>query len=435
MPDPVRANHPLVTIVVPSYQQARFLSAAIDSVLAQDYEPVEVLVFDGGSTDGSVEILERYGDRIWFCSEPDGGQCDAINRGFAKARGEIVAWLNSDDFYYPGAIRCAVDALSASPSLGLVYGEGNLVDEHGDVLRRFPETVPFDLWRLANVSDYILQPTVFFRRSALAAAGAVREGLGPLDEQYNWGLDWDLWLRLGQRLPFGYVSDVLAAGRIYTDTKTATGGFKRLRELLRILRRHGVRGPSPAAVAHTITTTVRKVKPSQDAVVTDELVGGMPKPLRAVGRPVVGGAERRLRRWLQNAQGYWPDGYVGAVGHLWLPNDGSAARLRVRGRNLCRQEQAVTLKVGKRRVRSHYLAPEEPFELELPVDEGMVPVRVCLSCTRTVAIDPLDPDLGPRRAGVRIEAPELLGVDERLGAERESAAVRSKEPEPGAAAR
>jgi glycosyltransferase involved in cell wall biosynthesis len=145
--------NPLVSIIVPSFQQAKFLRVAIDSILSQNYTPIEVLVLDGGSTDGSKEILESYGNKIWFSSGSDGGQCQAINEGFRRSQGEFVAWLNSDDFYYPGAIAHAVEVLQINPECVLVYGEGNLAAEDGSVMWRFPETVPFDLWRLANHSD------------------------------------------------------------------------------------------------------------------------------------------------------------------------------------------------------------------------------------------------------------------------------------------
>ncbi len=391
---------PLVSIVIPSFQQARFVRVAIDSVLSQDYAPIEVLVCDGGSTDGTIEILQSYGDRITFESRRDGGQCDAINTGFRRSRGEVVAWLNSDDFYYPHAVRNAVEALQADREAALVYGEGNLVDENGEVLRRFPETVPFDLWRLMHVADYILQPTVFFRRAALFESGL-------LDESLHWGLDWDLWMRLGARRRFAYVDSVLAAGRLHGDTKTSTGGMRRLRELLSILRRHGVHGWSPAGVAHTSTTVARRcglIAEEAPAVRGD--APASPRMARMVRRPVAT-AERVLRRWLENAQGVWRDGYVGGLGHLWLPDDGRATRLTVRGRNLDVQGQVVGVRCGGRDVRSGLLAPGEEFELAIAVDGGRSPVKAVLSCARTTKVAPLEPRLGPRRAGWLLQAREL----------------------------
>src|SRR5512139_1414374 len=130
---------PLVSIITPSYNQARFLETTIRSVLDQDYPNLEYLIVDGGSTDGSREIIQRYSDRLaWWVSERDQGQTDAINKGFARARGEILAWLNSDDTYLPGAIQGAVDFLQDHPGVGMVYGDANLIDEQSNVIGKFP---------------------------------------------------------------------------------------------------------------------------------------------------------------------------------------------------------------------------------------------------------------------------------------------------------
>jgi hypothetical protein len=403
----------LVSIVMPSFQSARFLRAAIDSVLEQDHEPLELLVLDGGSTDGSVAILEecarRAGPRLWWRSARDGGQCAAINQGFARARGEVVAWLNSDDVYYPGAVRRAVAALAEHPECALVYGDGDLIDEHGGVLGRFPETVDFDLWRLANVADYILQPTAFFRRSALFAHGCARTG-EVLDTGLHWALDWDLWLRLGARVPFARIDGVLAASRLHAGTKTATGGWPRLREILAVLRRHGVRRSAPAGVAHAATTLARRWRPGDAPVGAEPLCATLPRGLRGMARPLLRSAEYRLRRWLQNAQGWWPDRYLASFGRLWLPHDGAPARVVLRGANLDLADQSIGVRVLPHgpRARADRLAPLQPFVLELDVPAGCSPLRLRVAGARTRRGGVLDPPLGPRRAGARLEPPQLV---------------------------
>jgi hypothetical protein len=356
---------------------------------------------DGGSTDGSREILDIYGDRIWFRSGPDNGQCDAINEGFRRSRGEIVAWLNSDDFYYPGAVAHAVEVLKKNPEVALVYGEGNLAAEDGSVMWRFPETVPFDLWRLANHSDYILQPTVFFRREALFECGLLDEGL-------NWGLDWELWIRIGKRFPFSYTDRVLAASRIYGDTKTATGGYRRMLEILKILHRHGVKGLSPAAIAHAIITVVRKICNNAELITPEVMTASVPGSMRKMLSPLIEWIERALRRWLQNVQGVWQDGLVGRRGKLWVPSDGQGGCLEVRGRNLDIAGQRVRLRAAGKTVSTGSLTPGESFSLKLPIPAESIPVRAELTCAKTATVAPLDPRLGLRRAGCQLEKTSLL---------------------------
>ena len=392
---------PLVSIIVPSFQQAKYLRVAIDSILAQEYKPVEVLVVDGGSTDGSREILESYGEKIWFRSGPDGGQCHAINEGFQRSRGEIVAWLNSDDFYYPGAIAHAVEVLRNNPGSALVYGEGNLAAEDGSVMWRFPETVPFDLWRLANHSDYILQPTVFFRRQHLFECGLLAEDL-------NWGLDWELWIRLGKRFPFTYTKQILAASRIYGDTKTATGGYRRMMEIVKILHRHDVKGLSPAAIAHTIITVVRKFCNNAELITPEVMTSSVPGGIRRVVTPLIERTERGLRRWLQNVQGVWQDGLVGKRGKLWVPSDGRGGDLEIRGRNLDVGGQRLTLRAAGKTITTEPMDEGSSFTLKLPIPAGHIPVRAELTCSKTVIAAPLDPRLGPRRAGVVLENYRLV---------------------------
>lgn len=384
--------NPLVSIIVPSFQQARFLRAAIDSILTQEYEPMELLVLDGGSTDGSREILESYGDRIWFRSNPDRGQCHAINEGFERSKGEFVAWLNSDDFYYPGAVAHAVEILQKNPESALVYGEGNLAAADGSVMWRFPETVPFDLWRLANHSDYILQPTVFFRRAALFKCGLLAEDL-------NWGLDWELWIRLAKQFPFIYTNRILAASRIYSDTKTATGGFARMAEIVKILHRHDIKGLSPAAVSHAIITLVRKFCNNAELITPDVMTDRIPGPLKNFVSPIIERLELSLRRWLQNVQGVWHDGYVGRHGSFWIPSDGRQYFLEIHGKNLELAAQRIKLRAVGKAVATRFLSAGETFSLMLPIPAGTVPIRLEFTCEKTKNVGPLDPRYGPRKAG------------------------------------
>ena len=191
------SSFPLVSIITPSYNQAAFLEATIHSVLAQDYAPVEYLIVDGGSTDGSVEIIQRYADRLaWWVSERDSGQAEAINKGLQRARGEVVAWLNSDDLYLPGAISQAVAALQEDPELGMVFSDAITIDAQGKPLNE----LSFGDWGLLELVSFriICQPAVFMRRVVLEEAGY-------LDRGYHFMLDHQLWIRMARCAPIRYI--------------------------------------------------------------------------------------------------------------------------------------------------------------------------------------------------------------------------------------
>jgi glycosyltransferase involved in cell wall biosynthesis len=207
-----RTEFPLVSIVTPSFNQVDFIEETILSVIHQDYPNIEYIVIDGGSTDGSQEIIERYADHMAFwTSEPDKGQADAINKGFKRATGEIVAWLNSDDLYMAGAIREAVEALNANPQMGLVYGDGLMIDAGGQLLDPHSYQA-YDVLDLICF-DVILQPTVFMRRSALEEAGY-------LGEEYHLVLDHELWIRIASKHPILHVPSFWAVERTHVDAKT-----------------------------------------------------------------------------------------------------------------------------------------------------------------------------------------------------------------------
>lgn len=207
-------REPLVTVVTPSYNQARFLEQTILSVVEQDYPNIEYIVIDGGSTDGSVEIIRNYAGRLTYWeSEKDRGQSHAINKGWECATGDIVAYLNSDDLYTPRAIARAVQALQANPSVAMVYSDALLVDECGDFIRNLRGR-PFDIRNVITTEGFVPQPTVFIRREAL-------DSVGLLDERLHMSMDYDLWVRLGLRYPAVYLpGEHLAKVREHASAKT-----------------------------------------------------------------------------------------------------------------------------------------------------------------------------------------------------------------------
>lgn len=206
------AGEPLVSIITPSYNQAAYLEAALLSVLRQEYPHLEYIVIDGGSTDGSLEILQRYGDQLaYWTSEPDQGQADAINKGLRMATGEVVAWLNSDDLYMSGTVREAVQALQTHPQAGMVYGDGLMVDASGRLLdkHRYRD---YDVRDLLHW-EVLLQPTTFMRTKVL------RE-VGYLSSQYHYILDHELWIRIAARYPIVHVPSFWAVERTHLQAKT-----------------------------------------------------------------------------------------------------------------------------------------------------------------------------------------------------------------------
>jgi glycosyltransferase involved in cell wall biosynthesis len=221
------SDQPLVSIITPSYNQAAFLEQTLRSVLDQDYPNLEYLVVDGGSDDGSVEIIKRYESRLaWWVSEKDRGQAEAINKGLARAKGDYVTWLNSDDFYLPGAIRSAVEVLQARPETALVYGDVLAVDATGKVTK----VLRYANWGLEGLMGFniIGQPAVFMRRSALERAGT-------LDLSYHYLLDHQLWLRVAQQGAMQYVPQQWAAARFHSQSKNVAASANFGKEAYRIV--------------------------------------------------------------------------------------------------------------------------------------------------------------------------------------------------------
>lgn len=225
-------EQPLVSIITPSYNQANFLEETIRSVLDQGYPNLEYIIVDGGSTDGSLEIIQKYADRLaWWVSEPDQGQTDAINKGFSQAKGEILAWLNSDDTYLPAAVAEAVGYLQAHPEIGTVYGDANLIDDEGNVIGRFPAKQT-DNRRLMRGYVHIPQQATFFRAE-------LWRKVGPLDPTFFFAMDYDLWVRLSQHAPLKYYSRLWANFRLHGGAKSIEADDRCWPEMVRVHRREG----------------------------------------------------------------------------------------------------------------------------------------------------------------------------------------------------
>lgn len=227
---------PVVSIVTPSYNQGAFLESTIQSVLSQDYQQIEYLVCDGGSQDGTVDIIRRYADRLaWWCSERDGGQSHAVNKGWRRATGGILAFLNSDDVLLPGAVRSVVRAFERSPSVGIVHGDWIYLDEQGSELGR-GQGRPTDFKRLLRDGQirYIAQPASFYR------ADVVRR-VGMLDESLHYSMDYDLLLRLARASQTMYLSLPLAGCRLHLSAKTSSFTESHWMETLAVQKRYGSR--------------------------------------------------------------------------------------------------------------------------------------------------------------------------------------------------
>ena len=222
----MEGNVQTFSIVTPSYNQGQFLAETIESVLSQEGDfSIDYHIVDGGSTDDSVDIIRHYdallqrgewpvkcrGIRYRWISEKDNGQTDALMKGFRMSVGEVLAWLNSDDTYLPGALQTAADFFRNHSDTGLLYGDAQYCDENGAGIGNY-RTAEFDLEKLASV-NFICQPAAFFRRAAF-------EAVGGLDGTLQFAMDYDLWIRIGRRFPCCHVPCLLATYRLHEASKT-----------------------------------------------------------------------------------------------------------------------------------------------------------------------------------------------------------------------
>jgi glycosyltransferase involved in cell wall biosynthesis len=217
----------LVSIVTPSFNQSAYLEQTIRSVLEQDYPDIEYIVIDGASTDGSVDIIKKYSPRLaYWISEKDSGQADAINKGMRRAKGDIVAWLNSDDYYLPGAIQSAVAAFESNPQTVMVYGNMLAVDQTGQTINQLH-------YRQLTLEDLLCfqiigQPAVFMRRAAFEKAGG-------LDLNFHFMLDHQLWIKLAAQGQIVHINQTWAAARYHPLAKNRAQAPGFAREAFRVL--------------------------------------------------------------------------------------------------------------------------------------------------------------------------------------------------------
>jgi glycosyltransferase involved in cell wall biosynthesis len=214
------------SVITPSFNQGQFIERTIQSVLNQPEVDFEYVICDGGSVDGTLGVLKRYQDLLVWVSEPDDGQADAVNKGLSMTTGNIIAWLNSDDVYYPGSLAKVAAVFEANPEAEVVYGNADWIDGCDNILKSFP-TEP---WRYDRLKEtcFLCQPAVFFRRSLV-------ERYGGLDNTLQYCMDYELWLRYGQHADFYFLPEKLAGSRMYASNKTMGQALAAHAEINRML--------------------------------------------------------------------------------------------------------------------------------------------------------------------------------------------------------
>lgn len=213
---------PKISIVIPSYNQAQYLEQTLSSIVSQNYPDIEIIVMDGGSNDGSVDIISAYADKLtYWVSAPDKGQADAIYRGFERCTGEIIGWVNSDDLLLPGSLHKVAHYFISNPDKECVVGGCVIIDSEGKTIKDRLGLPVFNQGHRVTFNKLLYwgagfnQPASFWKRKAFFAVGG-------FDTNLNYCFDYDMYFRLAQQKPFGFMNEPLSSFRIHGESKTTT---------------------------------------------------------------------------------------------------------------------------------------------------------------------------------------------------------------------
>lgn len=296
-------NQPLVSIVTASYNSCDYIEKAILSVAAQDYPKIEHIIIDGGSKDGTLAVLRRYDGQVTWISEPDRGQSHALNKGWTRARGQILGWLDADNVYEPTAVSEAVEILSREPQAGMVYAGVRDVDETGNVVREYmPPEFSLRGFLLFREFNFIPPSSVFMRREALDHAGL-------LDLELHFTMDFDLWLRLG------LVTEIIRAPRFWSrfllrDTSKTGSQMDRFGwDILQVTEKFLRRPDLPEDVRRAERSIrSRLLEHAADRIVTNDFAEGRGLYRRAL---TVSPLTAPARLWRKVAYFYYRDSLLG----------------------------------------------------------------------------------------------------------------------------
>jgi glycosyltransferase involved in cell wall biosynthesis len=379
----VESDWPSITVVTPSFNQAKFIAETIESVLAQNYPNLEYIVMDGGSTDGTLDILRRYGERLHWVSEPDRGQADAVNKAVALGHGEIIGWLNSDDTYAPGALERAARAFARWDDLAVMYGDADHVLEDGTRYAPYP-TASFDHRRLAE-DCFICQPAAFVRRKFFNEAGG-------LDPSLRFCMDYDLWIRMGRDHRFAYLPEVLAQSRLHKDAKTFAARGRVFQEIIQTVQRHYGFVPFAWAYAyadHVFNRSPREVFQAKRRSVVACAIGvlltiwlnrGKPAYCARTFRQAARSAKARLSFAARPFEGRWSDGWISKSFVSQVVVSPGTTGIAIRGRHAMPGRRRLMLSVFVNDVSAgaHVLPKKGPFTIHAPCPptDGYVTVEI-----------------------------------------------------------